>query len=226
MALSSVARAHTQILGADSDRVKRDYTVTARCEFVAGFLRRIRTMRQLDTTTIVFCVERNTGQEVGTFYDYIDRLSPEFGSVLLYRDTDFEVGLWTDAAKKRLYLHATRTFLSWGSMVLSANWVSRDEERTRSELYEQLSRIRELTVQGKFAMSRDVWTWSGKLKGDGTRSDRFQDDMAMSLMQCLYLYNNILLGISPIPPNIAGKAQLPARAKSTQAAKRARDAAV
>jgi hypothetical protein len=204
--------------------VKRTYTVAARCEFVAGFLRGVRRHRQLDRSTLVFCVERNTGQEVGTLYDYVARQA--LGLVHLYRDSDDEVGLWTDFEKKNLYLHATRTFLEHADLALCADWVARDAEAMRRELYQQLVRIREFTVEGKHALSSDRTSWSGKLTQEGKRSDRHNDDLAMSLMQCLYLLENIVTGFSPIPAAIVGTPQRNPNARVTKAAKRARVAFV
>lgn len=213
-----------QVLGADSEQIKRSYTVTARCEFIHNFLLQIRSISQLKYTTIVFCVERNTGQEVGTLYDYLAR--QQLGLLHLYKDHDDEIGLWTDLSKKRLYLHATRTFLSYASLALCEDWVSRNTEQTQRELYEQLVRAREIVITAKHPTSIDKWTWSGKMTADGKRSDRYNDDLAMSLMQCFYLVDNILMGMSPIPSPIAGLGQRPPDAPATRAAKRARIAAI
>lgn len=172
----------------------------------------------------MFSVERNTGLEVGTLYDYIAR--QHLGLVHLYTDIDGDIGLWTDAVKKRLYLNATRTFLRYSTVALSKDWMSRDTERTQRELYEQLVQARELVVEGKTPLSKDTWTWSGKLTAEGKRSDRYNDDLAMSLMQCFYLLDNIIMGISPIPAAIAGMPQRPPSAAATRAVKRARIALV
>lgn len=204
--------------------MERHYGVEVRADFVCNFLERIRRIRQLDTSTIVFCVERNTGQEAGTLYSEVAKR--KLGLLHLYLDTDKDVGLWTSDVKKKEFLFATRELLKTSAMFLCKEWVSSKPEKSRRELYEQLVRLRELTIQGKFAMSKDRWTWSGKLTHDGKRSDNFNDDLAMSLMQALYLQEQILARCSPIPSRIAGIPQRPPLSRVTQAAKRLRTSAI
>lgn len=186
-------------------QIKRSYQRQVREDFLADFVRRLRTQPLLAGAVVVLAVERNTGLEAGTLYDGVST-ARGVGEIHYYRGADGDLGLWTDEARRIQYLYAARTLLDMGMLFLAPDYCAREPPAARSELCAQMRRARPLLVGGSGAGRAARWTWSAKVDADGHASAGMRDDVLMALFMCLYLLQGIRTHQSTVPARITGVA--------------------
>jgi len=199
------------LVGADADHQPHGYPLDARVGFIVRFFELLREHPLFDaaTTRIIFSVERNTGQEVGTLYDLLGRQRGKgrLGQIYFYRDDDREPGIITTHKKKTGYLGVMRHEIDQGTFRLAEPFVcgssaKKIQDRLRDEM--KRARIFMLGSVGTAADTRERYTWSGKCTPDGRKSDTYQDDILMSSMMALFITHNAIHRIGPIPKQITG----------------------
>jgi len=212
-----VSRGQLKICCLDSHRVNLEHIARDEASLLrANVLAVRRAMPHLAHSTMVFAVERTGNAEVSHMKDIVT--SNELGPYHIYYEAnstggDALPGVQRTAAALLLQTAALKRWIHRDAVDYDANAVCGNpwlEERgmdagrrwatKRTQLEEELKRLRYIPTESENPHHTERVTVSGKVNDRGRRSKRLNDDMASSMMMLSRLAEQIVDGLATYKP--------------------------